>query len=125
MCFEWKFTQLIDKKKIELPISNGFLAVTRIISKGIKIFHFSLDISDNISHFTYLLTYFRGSRQKQRNQIRLDNIKTFVARAIKKNFFLMATVILKTISQAGAITLSHRVAVSSHLPAVLEKHVKP
>ena len=33
----------------------------------------------------------------------------------------MATVILKAIGQAGAINLSHRKAISSHLPAVLGK----
>ena len=94
--------------------------VTRIISRGINIFRFSLNISRNISHFTYLLSYFHGSRkkfslwQKQRNQIQLDNVK---------KLFLTATVILKTISQAGAINMSHRVALSSYLPTILEKRV--
>ena len=64
------------------------------MSKGINIFRFMLNISRNVSHFTYLLTYFHGSRetfslwQKHQNQIQLNNLKTFVARAIKKKKFL-------------------------------------
>ena len=44
---------------------------------------------------------------------------SLVARAIQKKLFLTATANFKTISQAFAINLSHRVAVSSHFPAVL------
>ena len=47
-------------KKFQLPISNDILAVTRNISKVIS---FLLNISHNISHFTYLLTYFYGFRE--------------------------------------------------------------
>ena len=65
-------------KEIQLPISNGFLAVTRIISKGINIFRFSLDIFCNISHFTYLSTYFHGSRENwvfgQTNETKFNSI---------------------------------------------------
>ena len=83
------------KNKNQLPISNGFLTVTRDISKCINIFRFLQDISHNIYHFTYILTDFHGSRekfslgQKQRNQLQLDNANTFVATAIKKYIFFL------------------------------------
>ena len=61
---KWKFSQLFDKKMFQLLTSNGFLAMTRKISKGIKISVFLLSISHNILYLTNLLTYFHGSRIK-------------------------------------------------------------
>ena len=41
--------------------------VCNTITKKSQNFRFSLDISHNISHFTYLLTYFHGFRKKSQS----------------------------------------------------------